>query len=382
MVCDVDLRVAVATRTHTLEVARAFAEEGFDVELIARGEDPRIPGVTYSEAIGTDHQRVRRVLSVNVRSLRTLWRRRRVARRLYVRHEWTVVPVMLAGRLLGYRVVTQLDDLLFGPTYEQNLPWAIDRFKRTMTIVMARVAHGIVAVTPELKRRIEEFGAPPERVAALPNGVDVNFIHPVPREEAISRLELDPALRYVLFCGNFAPWVDFDTLLDAFVLVARQRRDARLLLVGDGIERERVERKTRELHIADSVIITGFIRDRTMVRDFMGASVLAVTAHRLEQRARIGFSPVKLAEYLAAGRAVVATDRPGLKDTLVGTGAGAVVPSDPAAMSQAILDLLDPERADQLGANGRRLAEERFGWRVIVRATLPLFAGLPNVTVS
>jgi glycosyltransferase involved in cell wall biosynthesis len=176
-----------------------------------------------------------------------------------------------------------------------------------------------------------------------------------------------------VFCGHFAPWVDFDTILDGFAIAFRERRDARLVLVGDGSERAQIERRVQELRIEDAVIITGFVDDRARVRDFVAASVLTLSANRLEHRARIGVSPVKLAEYLAAGRAVVATDLPGLRSTLVETGAGVVVPVDAPAMSEAIVGLLDPERADQLGARGRRLAEERFAWRVIVRETLPLF---------
>ncbi len=374
MVCDVDLRQADATRTHTVEVARGFAAEGFDVDLVSRGPDPRIPGVRYAQAIGTDHQRVRRLASLNAQILRLLWRRRRASRRLYVRHNWSILLGLLLGRMLGYRVVTQVDDVPFGRGYELEIPFAVDCFKRATAVIMGRLAHGIVAVTPQIKGLlVEQFRVPAERIAVLPNGVDVDFFRPIDRAGAIQRLGLDPSLRYVVFCGHFAPWVDFDTILDGFAIAFRERRDARLVLVGDGSERAQIERRVQELRIEDAVIITGFVDDRARVRDFVAASVLTLSANRLEHRARIGVSPVKLAEYLAAGRAVVATDLPGLRSTLVETGAGVVVPVDAPAMSEAIVGLLDPERADQLGARGRRLAEERFAWRVIVRETLPLF---------
>ena len=104
----------------------------------------------------------------------------------------------------------------------------------------------------------------------LPNGVDVDFFRPLPRAEAIERTGLESDCRYIVFCGRFKPWVDFDTLLEAFALVARRRTDARLILVGDGPERERIEQNIRRLRIGDSVLITGFVSDRAGVRDFMG----------------------------------------------------------------------------------------------------------------
>src|SRR5437763_8278804 len=106
---------------------------------------------------------------------------------------------------------------------------------------MGRRAHGIVAVTPEIKGLlVDQFGAPAERVAVLPNGVDVDFFHPLPRAEAVARLELDRDRRHMVFCGQLASWVDFETMLEGFVIARAQCPDARLIMVGDGPERERI----------------------------------------------------------------------------------------------------------------------------------------------
>jgi glycosyltransferase involved in cell wall biosynthesis len=374
MVCDVDLSKPDATRTHTVEVARGFAAEGFDVDLLTRGPDPRIPGVRFTEVAVAEHHRIRRVTSLIANMARLLWRRRRTSRRLYVRHRWSVLIGMLVGRALGYRLVTQVDDISYGRGNQVEIPRSVDYSKRAAAIAMGRLANGVVAVTPEIKGLlVDQFRVPAEHVKVLPNGVDVEFFRPLSRDEAIVRVGLDPGLRYVAFSGHFAPWVDFDTIVHGFAVVYRQRPDARLLLIGDGTERDLIGRLAREHGVEGGLIITGFIEDRATVRDYIAASVVTLSANRLEHRARIGVSPVKLAEYLACGRAVVATKLPGLEGTLTATDAGIVVPVDPQAMGEAILGLLDPARADRLGVNGRRLAEERFSWRLIVRATVPLF---------
>jgi glycosyltransferase involved in cell wall biosynthesis len=375
MICDVELGIADATRIHTVEVARGFVAEGLEVDLIARGPDPRIPGVRYLRAVGSDDQRVRRLASMYAQIVRVLIQRRGRFRRLYVRYNWTVVLSMLLGRMLGYRVVTQVDDVPFGRGYEPDIPVAVDYLKRTMAVLMGKLAHGVVAVTPEIKGLlVTQFRVPGRRVTVLRNGVDLEFFRPAPREAAQRRLGLEPDLSYLVFCGNFAWWVDFETILEAFAIVAGVRPDTRLVLVGDGGERGVMEQHVRRLGLQDRVIVTGFVQDRTQVRDYLTASVVAVAAHRPEYCARIGVSPTKVAEYLATGRAVVAADIPGLRETLEATGAGTVVPPrSAAAMGSAILDLLDPALADQYGERGRRVAEERFSWRTIVRRTLPLF---------
>lgn len=374
MVCDVDLALPDATRTHTVEVARGFAAEGLDVYLVTRGPDPQIEGVQHAKALAVDRQRVRRLASLNTLTVRLMWAHRRTARRLYVRHRWSLMPVLLIGRLLGYHVVTQVDDIPYGRGYEHPISALSDYGQRISALIMGRLVKGVVAVTPQIKSLlVEQFHVSEARIAVLPNGVDVDYFTPLDRADALRSLELDPELRYVVFSGHFAPWVDFDTMLEAFAIVVAKRPDTRLLLLGDGSERANVDALARRLGIDNEVIVTGFVSDREQVRQFVAAGVVTLSANRLDHRARIGVSPVKLAEYLASARAVVATDLPGLRETLEDTGAGIVVPVEPSAMAAAIVELLDPERADELGARGRRLAEERFAWRSIVGRTMPLF---------
>lgn len=374
MVCDVDLGVPDGARTHTIEIARGFARAGLNVHLVARGSDPQIEGVRYRPARGLENERFLRVASINLRTIEVLWRERRTARRLYVRHKWSTMPATVVGRLLGYRIVSEVDDVPYGRGYHGELPLAVDYFKRAMTIAMGRLSHGVVAGTEEASRLLAgQFHVPRERIGVIPIGVDVDYFHPLDRPQAIQRAGLDPDRQYVLFVGQFASWVDFDTLIAAFAIVAGHRSDARLLLVGDGEGRAHIEAMVRELGIQDAVIMTGFLRDREQVRDLLGAATVALASHRGEHLNRIGMNATKLAEYLASGRAIVAKDVARLREMLADSGAGIVVPEDPEAMAEAILSLLEPGRADELGAVGRRVAQERYSWESTVQQTLPLF---------
>jgi glycosyltransferase involved in cell wall biosynthesis len=375
MVCDVDLALANATRTHTIEVARGFADEGLDVNLLTRGPDPGIRGVRYKQANGTDGQRLRRIATLNLFAMNVLWRRRRSARRLYIRNSWSIMPAVVVGRILGYRVVNQVDGIPYGHGFEGDVPWLADYTKRLTLVAMGRLAHGTVAITTPIKDLlVQRYRFPPGRIAVLPNGADVDFFTPMSRQEAIVRADLDAGHSYVVLCGGLHPWVDFDLLLSAFAIVHRGREDARLLLVGDGSERDRIERVARELEMSDALVITGFVYDRTKVRDYLGSATVALVAyHSIVNRS--GALPSKLPEYMAAGRAVVARDAPVMGEAIERAGAGIVVSGDPQTMADAILALLaDPERADELGAAGRRAAEERYSWRSIVRRTLSLYA--------
>ena len=377
MVCDVDLGRADATRVHTVEVARWFAGEGLDVDLVARGPDPALEGVRYHEAAPGQLGPLERPLAINRRAIAVLRARRGAVRTAYVRHSWTLVPTLLAARRMGYRLTMQVDDVAYGPGFERRAgvaPLVGDYTRRVAARVMGRTASSVVAVGEGIKTLLStHFGVPAERITVIPNGVDPDLFSPVPREEAIARTGLDPEAQYVVFTGLLAGWVAVETMVRAFAEVAATRPRARLLLVGDGPGRAVVERVGAELRVADRIDLTGFVADRARVSDLVGAATVCLVAYKPQFRARTAATPVKLPEYLAAGRAVVGIGMPGISEMIEENDAGVTVPDDAAAMAQAIGALLDdPARADELGANGRRAAVERHSWRSVVQRTIEL----------
>ena len=374
MVCDVDLDVADATRTHTVEVARWFAALRLQVDLVTRGPDPELAGVRH-HSVSVAASTPARLRAVNAAAIRLLVRRRKTARRCYVRHEWGQLPVLIVARLLGYRVVTQVDDMQYGRGYEGQLSLPLSAARRFAAYAMGKLATGIVAVTPGIRDiLVREYRVDKRRIEVLPNGVDLALFEPQDRGEALARSGLDPAHRYVVFTGLFAGWVEFDTMLRSFAIVARFRPEARLVLVGDGPMRGQVEQLVRDLGLESLVLLTGFVRERERVRDYIGAASVCLVAHWAPRLQRIGASPTKVAEYFASGRPVVALALPGVREMVEDASAGFAVANDPAAMAAAIETLLDDEaKADAAGAMARRAAEERYSWESVVRRTLPLF---------
>lgn len=380
MVCDVDVGRPDATRTHTVEVARLLAAAGFPLELVARGADPRLPGVSFRSAGPADRSLLGRLVAVNGHAILSLRANRRRAGACYLRHYWSLVPSIVAARALGYRLVTQVDDMAYGPGFARApglRSWLGDHARRRATAIMARSAAGIVAVTGGIKAiLVRDYGVEPAKVLVLPNGVDLDLFAPISRADAIRRSGLDPSCRYALFTGLFADWVDFETMLGGFAEAARARPDARLILAGDGLERARVESLIAAHGLGDRVILTGFVADRSRIRDLLGSATVCLAAHRAERVGHIGVSPTKLAEYLAAGRAIVAVGVPGLREVIESAGAGIVVEADTGAMAAALATLLDdPEAAEAMGRAGRRAAEEGYSWRSVVERTIPLLVG-------
>jgi glycosyltransferase involved in cell wall biosynthesis len=297
-----------------------------------------------------------------------------------VRFDWSEIPLLLVARAFGYRVVTQVDDVPFGPGFLLRPPGPrgliTDHVKRVAARVMGRCAHGVVAVTGEIKEiLVHDFHISEKKIRVLPNGADIDFFMPIPRDRAITRSALDPSRQYLVFVGHFASWVDFDTMLGAFAIVVGEHRQARLVLVGDGRERAHIESLIESLGLRDKVLLTGFVGDRERVRDFIGAATVCLAAHHGERNlSRIGTSPVKVAEYFASGRPVVAIAVPNIREMIEENRAGIAVPPDQETMASALSELLaDETRAEEMGARARTAAEERYSWRSVVSRTIPLF---------
>ena len=376
MVADIDLAFPDARRVHVTEVARGLVAAGCTVELVSRGLDPHIEGVRYVAAAGSQTGKLGRIARVNAVALTRVLARRRDARSLYVRYDWGVVLPILAGRALGYRVVLEVNALTSVDVAQGRLAplrKAAETVKRAAVTAAWRSAYRLLPVTERLRERlVDDFGAPPERVEVVANGADTDLFAPRDRAEAAREAGLDPADEHVVFVGLLAWWNDFETVVDAFAQVVAKRPRAVLVFVGDGKERVRIEERVRRHGIAANVRMVGLVVDRARVATYVAAARVCLSPG--SAKLAIG-RPMKLAEYLAAGRPVVGSAIPGIADKLAETGGGiAVAPHDPGAMAAALCKLLaDPVAADALAAACRPLILERYSWRAIASRIAAIF---------
>jgi glycosyltransferase involved in cell wall biosynthesis len=228
---------------------------------------------------------------------------------------------------------------------------------------MYRSAGATVTVSDRLASHLERIhGLPSPQVVTIPNGVDLDRFSPGDRAESQASLGLVPGL-WIAFVGNLVPWQGVGTLLRAFGIVLESRPDTRLAIVGDGILRGSLEALARQLGVAERVTFTGTV-PHERVPHFIVASNVCVAPFTRERNEWIGLSPLKLYEYLACGRPVVASDVPGVREVLSNSGAGIIVPTDDdQALSAALVSLLeDPARANAMGNAGRTFAVNECSW--------------------
>jgi sugar transferase (PEP-CTERM/EpsH1 system associated) len=193
---------------------------------------------------------------------------------------------------------------------------------------------------------------PADKVSVILNGIDLDQFAPVSNAAATT-------LRAIHVGRLIYPAKDQKTLLRSVRLVVDEVPDFALDLVGDGPHRDMMETLCRELDLQANVRFLGF---RSDVHQLLSQSHLFVLSSQQE-----GLS-ITLLEAAATGLPIVATRVGGNPEVVADGQTGLLVPpEDPAAMAQAILQLIrEPELARQMGRAGRQRVEERFDLRKVV----------------
>jgi glycosyltransferase involved in cell wall biosynthesis len=197
--------------------------------------------------------------------------------------------------------------------------------------------------------RERDLWTPPTRV--IPNGVDLERFEVAPLPEG------PPTVAVV---ANLRPYKGHERFLRALAVARRAVPDARAILVGDGIERRRMERLARDLRLGSAVTFTGLVPDtRPFVRR---SNVVALTSDHEGL-------PNALIEAMAMGRPLIATRCGGTREIVDDGVNGLLVTHDVDAIASALIDVLgDPVRQHAMAIEARARAE-RFSWRNIVART-------------
>lgn len=225
------------------------------------------------------------------------------------------------------------------------------------------LADQIVTVSAQTKENlVQNWGVAAAKINVIPNGVDVPLFQQ-PVDTAALRAELGLGRAPVLmFVGGFQMWHGLDKLLEALVEIVRTLPETRLLLVGDGPARPFVEQTIRRLNLEQSVTITGFVPHAKIPQLLAVADVVTVPYPQLPQE--MWFSPLKLYEYMAAGKAIVASAAGQIKNVIRHEENGLLVtPGDVAELAQACRHLVqNPAERQRLGQQAQREAETEHAW--------------------
>jgi glycosyltransferase involved in cell wall biosynthesis len=244
------------------------------------------------------------------------------------------IMLVLAARLGGYKGRTVISQRAVIAASLRELTAG----RRMLTAFLQRMcfprADALISNSHAAASEVRtHWSIPAEKVTTIHNALDADRINRLAREPLGDRPFLKDGTQLIVSVGSLTRRKDMATLIKAFARV-KAKRQAHLVIIGKGAEEARLERLICDLGLSASVSLPGF--DSNPYK-WMSAAAVFVSSSTEE-----GF-PNVVAEALALGRSVVATDCPGDTARLLGHGKwGRLVPvGDPERMADAILRALD-----------------------------------------
>jgi len=365
---DINLGNKTGDSIHVRELATSFAKLGNEVFLITAytHESNNLGWTNNTPNLNLFFRKPRRKFA----NVSTLLYCRKIAKKydaqiIYERRNSPKIGFALS-KLLRIPFVVEINALV-----EEEKPLIRDegedspRIKHLKKLIrrhFLRKAKKIVTVTQNIRNEIyRSYNIPKERVIAIPNGANTDVFKPMDMATCRKDMGLNNDEKYICFTGNLAPWQGVNYMIDAMPLILNEIPNTRFLVVGGGHQKKALEDRTRELKIEKHVKFIGWV-EYEEVPKYINACDICVAPLTIG-REKSGSSAIKIYEYLACGKPVIAFDVPNL-EFLRKRGCGFIVPRDDVIkLAGASLILLrDLNLRIKMGKIGRKVAVEDYSW--------------------
>jgi glycosyltransferase involved in cell wall biosynthesis len=244
---------------------------------------------------------------------------------------------------------------LFGATAFQEASFPVAAATWLLERPIARVYRGlpVVAVSDSTRADLAARGLPPEGVQVIPNGIDLEHFTPGPGGPDAHRFP-EPTLLYL---GRLKRYKRVDLVLKTLAELASRGVPARLVVAGKGDHGDALREEARRLGLGPGQVhFAGFVSETEKLRLLRGAWVHLFTSPKE------GWGIANL-EAAACGTPTVASDAPGLRDSVRHGETGFLVPhGDVQALADRVAALLSDPGLRRRQAEGARRFAEGFSW--------------------
>jgi phosphatidyl-myo-inositol alpha-mannosyltransferase len=357
LVSPYDLTVPGGVQSHVVHLAEALRAGGDDVALVGPGADGGHHSIGGSVKVPFNGS-VAPIALAPTAARATSRVLRGLAPDVVHVHEPLVPWTGLASVRAGVAPVVGTFHAWSSSTRAYRLARPLGR------AVLDRLAAAVAVSEAAAGYHSAALGVAPSRFTIVPNGVDVpRFAEADPYDEVLA--DGRPTL---LFVGRLERRKGLEPLIRAFTLLKTARPDLRLLVVGDGPERDRCQ-GLLPARLRDDVVFLGRVGQDELPRYYASCDLYVSPALGGESFG------IVLLEAMAAGVPIVASDIPGYRSVARDEVQGRLVPpGDPRALAEAIGSLLDnPSLRRAMAAEGRHTVGD-YDWPVVAGRLRRLYA--------
>lgn len=260
-----------------------------------------------------------------------------------------------------FGVKDSLDDFL-----DKKYCWQVE-FLRKIQKFVAEKADIIITPSEYLKRIVSAWGIYPQKIKIIYNSVEL----PEPgysKDEARQKLKLNGVV--LLSAGRLVPWKGFDALIEIMPDLAKKISGLKLVIIGDGSEKENLESKIKNLGLEKRVLMTGKISHENLLLYLKAADIFVLNT---------GYEGLshQLLEAMAVGIPVVTTDVGGNPEIIIKGKNGLLVGrNNKEDLRNAIVDLWDNDVLRDNFVKQARIDVQKFSPQIMISKTISLFNNL------
>jgi glycosyltransferase involved in cell wall biosynthesis len=364
---------------------RALIDLGHTVDLVTYpfGQDRPMAGLrvfrcmrppfVHKIGIGPSFAKIPLDISLSVTAFARALRGRYDA--VHSHEEGIAIGIVLAGLLRVphlYDMHSSLPQQLtnFAFTRSRSVRWMFEVLER----FVIRHSRVVIVICPELQTTVQGIdpdvpcvlieNAPGSAPGSNENPGSSDSTRQAATDSLRASLGVTPGQPVVLYTGTFEPYQGLDLLLDAFVHVARSRRDARLVLAGGNPDQiEALRREAASRGIADVVIFAGQ-RPSEEIPLYLRMATALVSPRRTGTN-----TPLKIYQYLRSGTPIVAT-RLLTHTQVLGDDTAILTPATPEGFAEGILTAIgDSATASAVAARARHLADTKYSYEAYLART-------------
>ena len=231
-------------------------------------------------------------------------------------------------------------------------------FKITIGKFVLKKSDVIIALTEDMKKEIEKICD--REVFVIPNGIDLRNFEKLSKENIRKKLEIANEEEIIIFVGTLRSVKGVKYLIKAMEIIIQKNIDTRLMLVGDGEDRESLEKLVKELDLEKYVSFVGIVPNKK-VPEYMVASDIFVLPSLSES-----FGIVNL-EAMASGLPIVATKVGGLAEIIKdGENGFLVEPKNSKEIAEKVLLLLEDEEMRERISRNNKESVKKYSWESVV----------------
>jgi len=268
-------------------------------------------------------------------------------------HAHWAIPTGVIGALVGVLLRKPLIVTIHGSDFRM----AMDRsfLLRKLFLYVCRRARHVTCVSEVQKREIEQLGIGGEKISVFPMGIDATFLEVGKNRER----DLKNRSFTILSNRNLLPIYNVSLLIRAIPVVIKEEPKARFIIVGEGPEREKIEKEAEDLNISSSVQFLGRVPHEKM------PNILAQTDIYVSTSLYDGTS-ISLLEAMGSGAFPIVTDIPANREWIVNGKNGFLVPTDEEGfLARRIIDAIrNHALLEKSRENNLLIVEEKALWPV------------------